>query len=297
MTRFLPVFVAFVFVALPAFADATGGLFDAAREGTEAEVKAALEAGADVNARDEGGRTALHWAAWKNEPAVVKALLDAGAKTNPRDIDHGFTPLLDAAYNPNPSVIEALIEAGANANARGRGGWTGLHAAAQNGHAAAIAALLEAGADPSARAGGGVTPLHVATEDAHLSVIEALLAADADPNAREDGGKTPLHLVVFGAGTYDRLLRDVAVGNLTRNDGPALAARKLGVSPRIVRLMLERGKAVLERSPSVIEALLDAGADPTLRDEDGKIPFDYAKDNEALKGTEAYWRLNDGRFE
>ena len=287
MTRFLPVFVAFVFVALPAFADAPGGLFDAAREGTEAEVKAALAGGADVHARDERGRTALHWAAWKNEPAVVKALLDAGAKTNPRDID-GNTPLLAAANNPNPSVIEALIEAGATANARGWGGWTGLHAAAGNGHAAVIEALLDAGADPNAREDGGMTPLHVAAEDAHLSVIEALLAAAADVNARMDGGKTPLHLVVGMAGFHDRWLRD---------EGVAATARKHGVSPRTVRLVLERGKAVLERTPSVIEALLDAGADAAAFDEDGKIPFDYAKDNEALKGTDAYWRLNDGRFE
>ena len=279
MTRFLPVFVAFVFVALPAFADATGGLFDAAREGTEAEVKAVLEAGADVNARDEGGRTALHWAAWKNEPTVVKALLDAGAKTNPRDIDHGFTPLLDAAYNPNPSVIEALIEAGANANARGRGGWTGLHAAAWNANPAAAEALLAAGADPNARDEGGGTPLHAAAEDAHLSVIEALLAADADPNAREDDGKTPLHVVAATAEAADKWLRAQAGKAANRKKTKRLYA------------------AILNRTPSVIEALLDAGADAAARDEAGKVPFDYAKDNEALKGTEAYWRLNDGRFE
>ena len=48
---------------------------------------------------------------------------------------------------------------------------------------------------------------------------------------------------------------------------------------------------------SEVRAALSAGADPGARDEWGKTPFDYAEDNEALRGTEAYWRLNDGRFE
>ena len=48
---------------------------------------------------------------------------------------------------------------------------------------------------------------------------------------------------------------------------------------------------------SVIAALIEVGADPGARDEEGKTPFDYAQDNEALRGTDAYWRLNEGRFE
>ena len=47
----------------------------------------------------------------------------------------------------------------------------------------------------------------------------------------------------------------------------------------------------------MIKALIEGGADPAARDDAGKVPFDYAKDNEALKGTDAYWLLNDGRFE
>lgn len=49
-------------------------------------------------------------------------------------------------------------------------------------------------------------------------------------------------------------------------------------------------------SPIVIDALLNAGADPKARDKDGKTPWDYAKDNKSIKGSEAYWRLHDARF-
>ena len=50
-------------------------------------------------------------------------------------------------------------------------------------------------------------------------------------------------------------------------------------------------------TPAVITALVAAGADPTARDENGELPWDLAQSNAAiLKGTDAWWRLNEGRF-
>lgn len=48
-------------------------------------------------------------------------------------------------------------------------------------------------------------------------------------------------------------------------------------------------------SPGIIGALLDVGADPTARDEWNGTPWDVAKDQEALVGSDAYWRPEGAR--
>ena len=55
--------------------------------------------------------------------------------------------------------------------------------------------------------------------------------------------------------------------------------------------------ATYHSNPSAIEALIKYGANPGARDYDGFTPFDYAQENDALKGTDAYWLLNEARFE
>ena len=54
--------------------------------------------------------------------------------------------------------------------------------------------------------------------------------------------------------------------------------------------------AALSTTPAVVTTLLDAGADPAARDKMGKIPWDWIKADFPLKGTDVYWRLNEGRF-
>lgn len=48
---------------------------------------------------------------------------------------------------------------------------------------------------------------------------------------------------------------------------------------------------------AAVVALLEAGADPLARNEAGETPWDLAQANELLRGSDAYWRLNDARFD
>ncbi len=90
--------------------------------GTESEVleavQAALELGADVNAVDNNGETAMHAAAYKNLPKVVKFLAERGAKIDVwnRDDKFGWTPLAIATgyrfgnFKPSPDTEAAIRE-------------------------------------------------------------------------------------------------------------------------------------------------------------------------------------------
>jgi hypothetical protein len=50
------------------------------------------------------------------------------------------------------------------------------------------------------------------------------------------------------------------------------------------------------KNPEVVQVLLGAGADATAKNGVGTTAWDLIQDNEALKGTKAYWRLNELRF-
>ena len=43
--------------------------------------------------------------------------------------------------------------------------------------------------------------------------------------------------------------------------------------------------------------MLAAGASGSVKNSDGKTPFDLAVKNELIKGTDAYWKLNDAQYE
>ncbi len=73
-------------------------LFSIAVKGTPEQIKAVINAGADVNTHDTIGKTALMWAAGNNpNPQVITTLLKAGAKLNARD-KNGGTALMVAAF-------------------------------------------------------------------------------------------------------------------------------------------------------------------------------------------------------
>ena len=93
-------------------------------------------------------------------------------------------------------------------------------------------------------------------------------------------GWFPLHFaVVLGS--------PVAVNTLISIGGDVNAQSRLGDTP--LHLATEYNP-----NPTVITLLLDAGADATARDNEGKTPWDHAQDNEALRGTDAWWRLREG---
>lgn len=83
---------------------------------TVADLQAELDAGAKVDAENEGKRTPLHYSAFCGAPENVKLLLDAGAQVDARTTD-GVTPLIFAAMFGNAESIQLLLNSGADAKA------------------------------------------------------------------------------------------------------------------------------------------------------------------------------------
>jgi uncharacterized protein len=170
-------------------------LVSAATAGKIAMMDVVLKAGADPNAKDENGMTALRHVAWdgRNQVNVTQRLIAAKADVNIA-ADDDWTPLIQAMYN-DPSaavpVAQLLLQAGADASVVNDEGNSALMLASKHGMAVLIPALVKAGADIDERGRDG-TSLGLAAEEGETAVVQALLEANADPNLGNRDNQTPL---------------------------------------------------------------------------------------------------------
>jgi ankyrin repeat protein len=159
---------------------------------------------ANVHARDQYGKTALHYAA-RSKPEYLEMLLRAGADPDARGAVTGETAMHLAMRNVrDPSEqLEILLQYGASVNVRDRFMKTPLHIAViGRNYLNPIKILLENGAEADARDRDGRTPLHIAVLGGSADVVKLLLEHGANVNARDDAGDTPLALADFMADEY-----------------------------------------------------------------------------------------------
>ncbi|MBY0352909.1 ankyrin repeat domain-containing protein [Candidatus Babeliales bacterium] len=167
-------------------------LYVAAEHGQTAYVNRLIELGSDIN-RACNGFSPLFVAIEHDRTACAQALIAAGATIDARTQQFLTDQLITAAQTGNLARLQELITLGANVDATNNDGETPLHWAAYSGHLPCVQELIAAGANISATNNNGETPLIVTTSFGHLNCVQTLIASGANVNATDNHGATPLH--------------------------------------------------------------------------------------------------------
>jgi len=203
--------VSAVLICVPAIATMSDEQFtELCVDGSRQQIISALENGANINARDSQGVTALMYAASFNNFEATHLLLERGADLRARD-DFGVEALGHCAMsNHDPEMISFLVNKGSNTNAKSNNGNTVLMWASNSNKASVVRALLAAGADINAADPDGFTPLIWASFSNSPEVVEVLLDAGANALAKDKNGKSVIEYAVQndklrGSAAYERL--------------------------------------------------------------------------------------------
>jgi ankyrin repeat protein len=156
---------------------------DAASRGDKDAVRALLKDGADVNAPQGDGMTALHWAAERGDLDLTNLLVYGGANVAAVTRIGKYTALHIAARSGSATVVKALVDAKADVDAASDpSGATPLHLAATAGSVDAVRILLDHKADVNAKEHEwGQTPLIFAASQNRVETVKLLLSRGADP--------------------------------------------------------------------------------------------------------------------
>lgn len=237
-------------------------------------VRVLLECGLDPNLKNAEGKPLLHIA--KRDPGLLKLLL--AEKADPNLVDgQGKPPLFDYINDTLPSLeaMQALLEGGANPNILGKppllifikspeiitllhkqGAVIGdaLHIAAQEGLRESVLALIKCGGDINTRNSLGETPLFLS--QANEGFLTFMLGLNADPNIGNKDGFTLLCRDTTDARmVYILFYKGANMNHQTTNT-------------RSTALHFAAKKNDMEK----VIALLNCGADPTLKDIHGNVP-------------------------
>jgi ankyrin repeat protein len=215
-------------------------LMHAAAFGNPRSMKILLDAGADPNAKDSFGATALVWAA--GDAAKAKLLVERGADVNAQTVQ-GRTPLIvAAAHDGNARTVRLLLNKGADIHAADAAGDTAMTVAAAAGDLETIKLLLARGAKPDQANKGGFTPLLNASMNGNAAMMRLLIAKGANVNAAN---------VFAGRSKFG----EIALKQMT----PLMVAAPHG-SPEAVRILLESGAAINARDSRGMTPLMFAVA-------------------------------------
>ncbi len=246
-----------------------------------------LAEGADLNQE-------LSNAVNANDADRVKFLVEKGADVNKPD-PQGWLPLTNAARQRKNDMIKTLIELGADPNLADASGLTPLVAAAMRDHVPSIKVLLESGADVEKPGPEGFHPLALSIAEAKYEAAKALTEGGADVSAASGAdGLTPLMLVAAQTSPAEGA-RFVPGSTHPTDLAKALIERGAEVDAQAKNGMTALMIAATHNSAPMIGLLMDAGADPALKNNQGLTATEVAEKNGNLEAAQAILVLGAGR--
>ncbi|MFI5894610.1 ankyrin repeat domain-containing protein [Actinoplanes sp. NPDC051513] len=207
-------------------------------------VKAALEAGADVDARGPGGRTALMSASARSFIQIMEVLLGAGASVDLQGA-LGETALILAASGRGGESIQLLLDNGADPNLGDRDKKRPLMWM--------VDTQFHRGSDTSAN-------------------VAPLVRAGARIDDRDDADRTALMWAVTGLGTsFD--VRPSVIAALVENGADVGATDVNGETAMFHLVRYVDDALALDQGAACIRVLLEAGANPNAENNEKKTPL------------------------
>jgi ankyrin repeat protein len=244
--------------------EAAKALIELALNGDLQTVSDFVAAGTPLNGKFENGQTALTAAAYRGDVDMLTVLLKAGAaKVDSSGVDKAFTM---ASRSGKSEAMRLLLKTGTVAS-DGTDGRKLLMTTAASGVPNIVEQVLKSHPDANAQDKHGRTALMESVSQSHYGhespeidraeVVRLLLQAGADPNLSDEEGNTALIETAWDADAALVLIR--AGANLN-------AQNKKGITSLINCA-----------DPEVARVLLAHGADPSMRDADGKTALELAK--------------------
>jgi ankyrin repeat protein len=188
-------------------------LLAAAQRGDATAAALAVRAGANLETRDQRGRTPLLLAVTEDRLAVARLLVHVGASPDALDDQHD-TPWLVTGVTGSVDMLEVLLPAGPDLKIRNRFGGTSLIPASERGHVAYVRRVVRTDIEINHVNNLGWTALLEAVilgdgSRRYQQIVSSLLDSGADPKIADRQGVTALqHAEQRGQRAVARILRD-----------------------------------------------------------------------------------------
>lgn len=286
--------VGFIICSLPVFAQSSSPLMQAIRNDDVVQVGVLLNSNADVKFADADGDNALMYAALYSTANCMKMLLDKGADPNAKnklgetalmwcsqDL-YKVTLLLNHKASPNilteekntafltacvgasqSSIIRLMLQHGADPLVVNSRNETSLIYVSQFGDTADARLLVKAGVNVNAKGKDGQSALFYAIKTVNKAMVFWLLDNGADGEQLDSYKSSPLSYAVT-IGDMDMVKRFLSLTkNINHQDTDQITALMWAVYSE-------------HDNPAIVQVMLDAGAKPELKDNKGKNALDWA---------------------